>query len=244
MDGLINLHKPLGLTSTQALYRVRDITGQPKSGHAASLDPAAEGVLLVCLGRGTKLVEALMNLPKVYRATARLDLTSPGHDSEKPPTTVTGLTAPAAEQLARVLTGFEGRIEQVPPALSAVKVGGRPAYKLSRRGRAPQLAARPVEVYWLHLRGYAWPRLEFDVACGRGTYIRALIRDIGAQLGTAGCLTSLVRLAVGPFSIETSWSLEALGAAAASPSEFVIPPERVLGLLSEHAAMRPARPSA
>ncbi len=210
MDGIINLYKPTGLTSAKALYRVRKITGQRKSGHAGTLDPAAEGVLLLCLGRATKLVEQIMDLPKVYRATARLDVTSDSFDSDGDVSPVVVPARPALDAVARVLSSFHGDIEQVPPAVSALKVGGRPAYKLSRAGKPPELAPRVVHVYWTHLQHYAWPGLEFEVACGRGTYIRALIRDIGAALGTGGCLTGLIRTAIGPFAAADAVRLEQL----------------------------------
>jgi tRNA pseudouridine55 synthase len=212
MDGLINLYKPTGLTSAKALYRARKITGVRKSGHAGTLDPAAEGVLLLCLGKGTKLVERLMDQPKVYRATARLDVTSASYDSEGPLEAVSVATVPDERHVREALAGLTGEIEQVPPAISALKVGGRPAYKLSRTGRAPELAARVVRVYWLHLWRYAWPEVDFELACGRGTYVRALIRDVGERLGTGGCLTGLVRRAVGPFRVDDAWTLERLAA--------------------------------
>ncbi len=240
LDGIINLHKPLGLTSAQALDRVRMITGQRKSGHAGSLDPAAEGVLVLCLGAATKLVEGMMDQPKVYRAAARLDLTSAGHDSEKETYPVEVAAPPDTARVARVLRSFEGNIEQVPPALSAVKVRGKSAYRLSRAGKPPTLAPRPVTIYWLHLRRYDWPALEFEVACGRGTYIRALIRDIGERLATGGCLTALVRLAVGPFALAESWTQERL--AAGRPDDYLIPLARARELLRLEHLRIPPRP--
>lgn len=214
MDGLINLYKPVGLTSAKALYRVRKVVRQRKSGHAGTLDPLAEGVLLLCLGRGTKLVERLMDLPKVYRAAARLDVTSASFDSDSPLEAVPVEAPPTEEAVRAVAAGFEGRIEQVPPAISALKIGGRPAYKLARAGREVALAARVVQVYWVHVHHYSWPELDFEVACGRGTYVRSLIRDLGAALGVGGCLTKLIRRAVGPFTAENAWMLERLEAAA------------------------------
>ncbi len=240
MDGIINLNKPLGLTSAKALYRVRKITGQRKSGHAGALDPQASGVLVLCLGRATKLVEALMDQPKTYRTTARLDVTSTSFDSESPLIPVPVATPPAAELVADVLRSLEGTIQQVPPAISALKVGGQPAYKLSRAGQPPRLDARPVNVYWLHLHRYEWPELELEMACGRGTYVRALIRDIGERLGMGGCLTALERLRVGPFRIAESWSLERLE--LAHPSEYVVPLDRARELLALRPVPIPPRP--
>lgn len=238
MDGLLNLYKPLGLTSAKAVYRVRAITRQRKSGHAGTLDPAAAGVLVLCLGRATRLVESLMDLPKVYQATARLDLTSDSFDSDGPVRPVPVAQPPTEARLRACLASFEGRIEQVPPAVSALKVGGRPAYELTRAGAPPRLPPRPVQIYWLHLHRYAWPEMEFELACGRGTYVRALIRDIGLRLGAGGCLTTLLRRAVGPFTAEHAWRLEAL--AAASPAEYLIPLERATLLASDRTP--PPRP--
>ncbi len=210
MDGIINLYKPVGLSSTKALYRVREITGQRKSGHAGTLDPLATGVLLICLGRATRLVEALMNQPKIYRTSARLDVTSASFDAESPLVPVAVPEPPDMARVRSTLAAFEGQVEQVPPATSAVKIGGRPAYRLARRGRAPALRPRRIHIYWIHVHRYQWPALEIEVACGRGTYIRALIHDIGTALGTGGCLTSLERVAVGPFTSAESWTLERL----------------------------------
>jgi len=240
LDGIVNLHKPLGLTSAHALDRVRRVTGQRKRGHAGSLAPAAEGVLVLCLGTATKLVESMMDQPKVYRATARLDLTSAGHDSEKETYPVEVAAPPDEERVAHVLRGFEGTIEQVPPALSAVKVRGKSAYKLTRVGKPPTLAPRPITIYWLHLRRYAWPEVEFEVACGRGTYIRALIRDIGERLATGGCLTSLLRLAVGPFTLDQSWTQERI--AAARPEDYMIPVPQAREMLALERLAIPPRP--
>lgn len=231
MDGIINLNKPAGLTSAKALYRVRRLTGVRKSGHAGTLDPAATGVLLICQGRATKLVEALMNQPKVYRATARLDVTSASFDSDSPLEPVAVPRPPTPAEVAAACRRFEGWIEQLPPAISAVKVAGRPAYRWARSGRIPELKPRRVRVYRLCVNRYEWPELDFELTCGRGTYVRALIRDLGAALGTGGCLTALTRQAVGPFHLDDAWTLERL-AQASDPSEYVIPVERVRACLA------------
>ena len=207
MDGIITHNKPPGITSAKALYRVRSITGERKSGHAGTLDPAASGVLVLCLGRATKLVESIMDQPKVYRATARLDVTSESFDSDRPLTAVEVAVFPTIEAVRGVCASFEGVIEQIPPQISAVKVGGVPAYKRKATDGPMVLAARPVTVYWLHIHALDWPTIDFEMCCGRGTYVRSLIRDLGQRLGTGGCLTSLTRSLVGPFTVENSWSL-------------------------------------
>jgi tRNA pseudouridine55 synthase len=220
---------------------VRKLLGQLKSGHAGTLDPLADGVLVVCLGRATRLVELLMDQPKVYRAVAALDVTSPSYDAETPPTPVPVAHPPELERVFAVLRGFEGTSQQVPPATSALMGGGRPAYKLSRAGKPPRLTPRPIQVYWLHVHRYTWPLLDFELACGRGTYVRALLRDIGGALGTGGTLTALTRRAVGPFHIAESWSLERL--AAEEPTQAVIPLDRARALLAVRPIPIPARPT-
>lgn len=231
MDGLIVLDKPAGISSASAVYRLRRITGQRKSGHAGTLDPAATGVLIVCLGRATRLVESLMELPKVYRATARLDVTSESFDADRPLVEVAAQAPPTGDAVRDALAAFVGTTLQTPPAISAVKIGGRPAYKLVRRGQTPALTPRPVRIDWIRTGRYEWPRLEFEMQCGRGTYVRALIRDLGQRLGTGGCLTGLRRLAVGPFDERRARTLESIERAA-SPPEYLIGLETARSLIA------------
>lgn len=230
LEGIINLDKPVGITSAKAVYRVRSITGQRKSGHAGTLDPGASGVLVVCLGKATKLVEAIMNQPKVYRATARLDVTSESFDSDRPLVPVAVAAPPSKDSVQDVLLSFVGRIEHVPPRISAVKIGGRPAYRRAMSNEPFVVRPRFVQIHWIELRAYDFPHAEFEVCCGRGTYIRALIRDLGERLQTGGCLTSLVRLRVGPFCQADSWTFDAL-AAARDPQQYVVGMNRVVDLL-------------
>jgi tRNA pseudouridine55 synthase len=238
MDGLLNFFKPRGITSAKALYRLRKILGQRKSGHAGTLDPAADGVLLICLGRGTKRVEQLMDLPKVYQTTMRLDVTSASFDAETAFEEVPVQRPPSRDEVAAALASFVGVCQQVPPATSAIKIGGRPAYKLARQGVAPTLSARSVRIYEMRLLAYTWPELEIEVACGRGTYVRALARDLGAKLQTGGCLTALRRLAVGPFDVDTAWTFERLEVLTA-PADAVLALERVDELIAGYP--RPAQ---
>ncbi len=241
MNGIINLDKPVGITSAKAVYKVRAITAQRKSGHAGTLDPGASGVLVVCLGKATKLVELVMDQPKVYRATARLDVTSASLDADRPMEPVDVAVIPAFAAVSRVCGSFEGLIEQVPPQVSALKVGGVPAYKLAKKGSSIKLAPRRVQVYWMHVHRYEWPEIDFEVACGRGTYVRALIRDIGVKLDTGGCLTSLSRKQIGPFLSRDGWSFERLSAAD-GPGEFLIELDRARDLLSAERVEIPSRP--
>jgi tRNA pseudouridine55 synthase len=241
MDGIINFRKPAGITSAKALYRVRQITRVRKSGHAGTLDPGAEGVLVLCLGKATKLSERIMDQPKVYRATARLDVTSESFDSDSALSPVEVSRRPSDDDVRRALASFEGTIEQVPPDISAVKVGGRPAYQRVRRGERLTLKPRPVTIYWVHVHEYRWPMLDFELACGRGTYVRSLIRDLGNALQTGGCLASLTRGAVGPFRLDEAWELERLEAAG-DPAEYVIPLEAARELLERRPIAIPERP--
>ena len=243
MDGLINLDKPIGITSAKALYRVRSITRQRKSGHAGTLDPGASGVLVICLGRATKLVELIMDQPKVYRAAARLDVTSESFDSDRPLVAVTVPTVPTREDLLAACSQFEGLIQQVPPRISAIKVGGVPAYKRAAAGQTMNLAARPVRIYWLHVHEYIWPVIDFEVCCGRGMYVRSLIHDLGERLGTGGCLTSLARTRVGPFTQAEAWLFDDLRDAP-SPTQYVTDLDVARRLLEPQALVIPDRPTA
>lgn len=242
LDGIIALNKPTGISSAKALYRVRSVTGQRKSGHAGSLDPAASGVLVLCLGRATKLVETIMDQPKVYRATARLDITSKSFDSERGHDPVAVDVPPTGPALESAMALFEGAIEQVPPRLSAVKVRGMPAYKRVRRDPDMQLRPRQVRIDWLYVHRYDWPELDFEMCCGRGTYVRSLIRDLGEALGTGGCLTSLRRTQVGPFAEADAWTLASLEAAR-QPTAYTIPLARAREMLTRQAREIPSRPT-
>ena len=240
LSGIINFHKPVGITSAKALYRIRSITKQRKSGHAGTLDPGASGVLVICLGRGTKLVEAVMDMPKVYRTTARLDVTSESHDSDRPLSPVEVARAPSRAELDGVMHSLEGEILQVPPRISAIKVRGQPAYKRNRADEPIELAARAVRVYWLHVHSFDFPRLEFEMCCGRGTYVRSVIRDLGEQLGTGGCLTSLVRTRVGPFAVGEAWTYAAME--SASPEAYVFGVDRAGEMMAPWRNSVPPRP--
>lgn len=212
MDGLLNINKPRGISSAKALYRVRSRTRVRRSGHAGALDPLAEGVLLIGLGRGTRLTEALMDLPKVYEGTARLDVTNEAGDLEQALEPVVVGSVPDREAVESAAVRLCGEIEQTPPAYSAVKVRGEPAYRRAARGEAVRLRSRRVRIYALRVVEYAWPEVTFRVVCGRGTYVRSLVRDWGAAVGAGGVLTFLRRVAVGPFTVEEAVPLDALSA--------------------------------
>lgn len=204
IHGLLVVDKPLGWTSMDVVRQVRRAAGGVKGGHAGSLDPLATGVMLVCLGRGTRGVERLMGLPKVYRATIDLAAVTASDDLESPRQEVAVTHRPDEARVRAVLRPWVGTIQQTPPRFSAMKVDGRRAYRLARKGR--QVAVRPREVCIdaLELLSYDWPLLVVQVTCGRGTYIRSLARDIGIALGTGGHLAALRRLSVGPYDVATA----------------------------------------
>ena len=242
LHGIINFNKPVGPTSAQSLYRVRAITGQRKSGHAGTLDRLADGVLVLCLGKATKLVESIMDQPKVYRTRARLDVTSKSFDSGEPLLPVEITQLPTPDSVADALHSFVGEIQQVPPRISALKVGGVPAHRRTRKNEDFELHPRPIRIYWIHLHGYEWPTIDFEVCCGRGTYIRALIRDVGDRLHVGGCLTSLTRTCVGPFERSNSSNFESLEAAS-DPSEYLIDVEAARSLLDPERIVIPPKPA-
>ncbi len=201
VHGILNLAKPGGLTSHDVVKRVRAVARQRRVGHAGTLDPMATGVLLVCLGRATRLIEYLQASPKRYRARLRLGVVTDTYDAEgtvveERPVMVDRETVEAA------LEPLRGSILQVPPMYSALKRGGRRLYELARQGVTVEREPRPVEVYRLELTVWQPPELVLDVTCSSGTYIRSLAYDLGQALGCGAHLTSLVRLASGDFRLE------------------------------------------
>ena len=212
-DGVLILDKPAGKSSAFAVRSIKRMLPRgTKVGHAGTLDPFATGVLLVLVGGATKRCEELMGQPKRYLATIRLGATTQTLDPTSPEIAGPAVPTPTADQVAAVLHRFVGTIQQVPPAYSALKVGGRRAYKLARSGQLPNLEARPVVLYSIDLLRYGYPELELDIRCGRGTYIRSLARDIAAELGTVGYLHQLCRTAVGEHAIERAVTLASLDA--------------------------------
>ncbi|MFH1418553.1 MAG: tRNA pseudouridine(55) synthase TruB [Planctomycetota bacterium] len=208
VDGIVNVRKPVGASSAKYVYRLRPIFGTRKVGHAGTLDPFASGVLIGCLGRATKLVELLMGLPKSYRTTLHLGVTNATFDTEMPFEPVPAAAPIDRKAIEQAVARFVGAIPQIPPAFSAVKIHGVSSHRLAREGRAVPREPRTVRIDRIEILGYAWPRLELDIRCGRGTYIRAIARDLGKQLGCGACCESLTRTAVGPFDLQAAVSLD------------------------------------
>jgi tRNA pseudouridine55 synthase len=182
-----------------------------------------------------------MDQPKVYRATARLDITSESFDVDNPTTEVTVEQPPTIDAVREALGKFEGHIMQVPPRISAIKLRGLPAYKRAARGEDFEIKPRPAVIYWMHLHAYAWPEVDFEMCCGRGTYVRSVIRDLGIGLGTGGCLTSLSRTRIGPFKLEASWTIDRIQ--AAEHGSYLIDLEDAVGMLSDGPVEVPDRPA-
>ena len=210
VDGWLILDKPVGLGSTPAVGKVRRLFGAEKAGHGGTLDPLASGVLPIALGEATKTVPFVMEGRKEYRFTLRLGEARSTDDAEGE-VTATSDARPTDQEIRRVLPRFIGQIEQTPPAYSALKIAGRRAYDLARAGEAVELKPRRVSVERLDF--VARPDLDhadFVAACGKGTYIRSLGRDLARALGTVGYLAALRRTAAGPFREEQAISLPKL----------------------------------
>ena len=209
-NGVINLDKPAGVSSARAVDRVKRLLPRgTKIGHAGTLDPFATGVLLLLVGRATKACERLMDAPTQYEAAVRFGATTATDDPEAPAVPWSpahgGAVVPVPhDRIQPTLATFVGHILQRPPAFSALKVAGRRAYDLARRGGEVVLEPRPVKVYGIELLGYEWPVLRLRIDCGRGTYIRAIARDLGEKLDVGGHLAELRRTRVGPFAVDTA----------------------------------------
>jgi tRNA pseudouridine55 synthase len=208
----LNVDKPAGCTSRDVVSRIDRVTWPAKCGHAGTLDPLATGVLVVCVGQATRLIQYVQQLPKRYEATFLLGRRSPTDDVEGAVELLAGAAEPSREAVEAIIPRFLGAIEQRPPAHSAIKVGGQRAYELARRGKAVDLAARTVTIYRLDIRRYEYPELEMTVECGSGTYVRSLGRDLAAALGTAAVMSALVRTAIGEFRVEDGVRLDGLTA--------------------------------
>jgi tRNA pseudouridine55 synthase len=210
VTGWLILDKPYGMTSTQAVGKVRFLFNAEKAGHGGTLDPLATGLLPIALGEATKTVSYAMDGRKVYRFTARWGEERTTDDLEGEVSATSDRRA-SGEEIESILPRFTGEIMQAPPAFSAIKVDGERAYDLARAGEAVELAERPILIEALKLvdipdRDHA----TFEVTCGKGTYIRSLARDMGRALGTAAHVTMLRRVAVGPFTEDHMISLENL----------------------------------
>lgn len=212
VSGWVVLDKPVGMTSTQAVGRVRWLLGVKKAGHAGTLDPLASGILPIALGEATKTVPLVQDGRKTYRFAIAWGAETTTDDAEGA-VTETSAARPEEAVVAAVLPAFTGTITQVPPAFSAIKVEGERAYDLARAGETVALAPREIEIEALRLLEHGSERSTFEVVCGKGTYVRALARDLARALGTRGHVAMLRRTRVGPFDEAAAIGPEALEAA-------------------------------
>ena len=206
-NGVLNVYKETGCTSHDVVNRLRRILGQKKIGHAGTLDPAAEGVLPVCLGAATKLCDYFTGSVKSYRVIMKLGIRTDTQDM-----TGTILTRQAAEvseeDIRRCAEAFTGDIMQIPPMYSAVKMQGRKLYELARKGIDVERSPRPVRIEKIRIEAVDADEVQMLVTCSKGTYIRTLCADIGDKLGCGACVSKLVRTASGAFSAETALTLK------------------------------------
>jgi tRNA pseudouridine55 synthase len=202
--GLLNINKPPGWSSRDAVNVVQKLVKPAKVGHAGTLDPLATGVLVVAIGQATRLVEYVQQQSKDYCGTFLLGRSSDTEDSEGQVVELNQPPIPTREQIEACLPRFLGEIEQVPPAFSALKVAGQRAYQRARRGEEVKLESRRITIHALSLVHYAYPTLQLQITCGSGTYIRSLGRDLARALGTEAIMSALVRTRIGAFSVETA----------------------------------------
>ncbi|RLS39349.1 MAG: tRNA pseudouridine(55) synthase TruB [Planctomycetota bacterium] len=204
MFGLLNVNKPASWTSRDVVDRLGYKVRRVKVGHSGTLDPLATGVLVICLGRATRLVPYLHRLPKTYVATFQLGRRSDSDDIETEVEVLPDAPQVTTAQLREVLPRFVGKITQLPPTYSAVKINGKPAYRKARKGKPVEVPEREVEVHRIELLEHVGDLFTLEIECGTGTYIRSIGRDIAAACGTAAVMTSLCRTRVGDFTVETA----------------------------------------
>ena len=207
MDGIVIIDKPAGKTSHDVVSEVKKIMGAKKAGHTGTLDPMATGVLPVCLNEATKLAQFLTGENKEYLATMLLGVKTDTLDTEGE---ITGKSDKfvSEEEIRAALEKMVGKIQQVPPAYSAVKHHGQPLYKYARKGIFLETAAREVEIYSIFIEDISFPRVTFRIACSKGTYIRSICSDVGEMLGCGACLCGLRRMRSGLFSTDMAVSLD------------------------------------
>jgi tRNA pseudouridine55 synthase len=207
VDGWVNLHKPVGMTSNQALGIVKRALNPQKAGHAGTLDPLASGILPIALGEATKTVPYVQDSFKIYNFEVTWGEQRSTDDAEGHAIATSDLR-PAREQIEALIPQFLGDVEQTPPQFSAIKVAGERAYDLARDGLEVELKSRLVYIETLEIIAHEGDRTSFRCLCGKGTYVRAIARDMGLKLGCFGYITKLERAAVGPFTLENAISLD------------------------------------
>lgn len=234
LDGVLLLDKPVGYTSNQALQAAKRLLNACKAGHTGSLDPIATGLLPLCFGEATKLSQFLIDADKRYRAVFRLGIATTTHDAEGAIVATRPVKLRRAE-VETALRAFVGEIEQVPPMYSAIKLAGRPLYELARAGMEVERSARRVTIHGIEVLALEGDRLDLEIDCSKGTYVRSLAHDLGERLGCGAHVAELRRLRVGALTVERAVSLAALEALpdVAARAERLLPPDEVLPTIPE-----------
>lgn len=230
MNGFLNIYKPKGMTSFDVIRFLRKQTGIKKMGHIGTLDPAAEGVLVVAIKQATKLIEFMMNHDKKYEAGILLGKKSTTYDSEGEILDVSS-QKPSRKKVEEIVKTFVGKIEQVPPIYSALKIDGKRAYECARAGEEIEMKKRKITIYSIDLESYDYPTIKLKVHCGTGTYIRSLANDIGKKLGTGAYLSSLKRTSIDSFSDNNSCTLEDIKEEGVE--KYILPMKRGVSGLSQ-----------
>ena len=211
---LLLIDKPLKWTSFDIVNKLRSSIKYScgikkiKVGHAGTLDPMASGLLIVCVGKYTKIIDHLINHSKTYVASLKFGATTPSYDSELPEENIQMLDPLPLSEIERILPKFEGSILQIPPIYSAIKINGRPAHKVARKGQELEMKPRPVNIYSLKLNTYAYPYLDLHINCSKGTYIRSLAHDIGQATSHGAYLAGLRRTAIDQYIVEDALSID------------------------------------
>ncbi|HAP06581.1 MAG TPA: tRNA pseudouridine(55) synthase TruB [Planctomycetaceae bacterium] len=230
LSGMLVLDKPCGITSRDAVNRLQRLVRPLRAGHAGTLDPAASGVLLTCIGDATRLVRILQLLPKTYLSRFTLGQSSDTDDATGQITQhATPDPLPDPVTLTTCLQRFTGVIAQTPPQWSAVHVNGQRAYHLARSGQEFTLSAREVEIHSINIHSWNWPHLDLSITCGSGTYIRSIARDLGQQLGCGALMASLQRTSIGPWQLNKALAADKLS--HESLQQYLIEPVRLIGHL-------------
>ena len=210
MDGVLNLNKPAGMTSHDVVAKARTLLREKRIGHTGTLDPLATGVLVLCVGKATRIAQYLEAGEKEYCAVMRLGVTTDTLDAEGRVLETKSYTPPDRQKIVEVIQKFIGTIMQQPPAYSAIKIGGVPSYRLAREGRAKPLEPRPVKIFNIDLLAYDDPFVTLAITCSKGVYIRSLCAEIGDALGMGAHLTGLERTRSGCFRIDQAITLQEL----------------------------------
>ncbi len=208
MDGILVINKPKEWTSFDVVAKIRNKLGVKKVGHTGTLDPLATGVLVLCLGKATKLAQEMTGYDKEYVAEITLGATTPTDDAEGEITPYKNATKKTKDEIVEALKSFEGEIMQLPPQFSAKKIKGKRAYAMARKGEVFKLEPVKVNVHEIELFDYKWPILKLRVHTGKGFYVRSLARELGEKLSTGGYLSALQRTKVGKYDLNQATTIE------------------------------------